>query len=392
MSSPYLLQLPMHCVSKDTVALSAITEVESILLLDVLKNKVYLVDKAIVDKINRNCSYPTRGCVDIDKNKIFREHNYRGIEIEINSNCNHRCRFCPVAYNDQPVKFMAMRHYQHIISEAISCGIENVSLNHYSEPTLHPNLIEMVAFAVKNKLRITLFTNGSGLTHEVILSLSKFIGAIEIVVNFPECSADAYKRITQSNHFSSVVLQLHEATKFLPVKIVVNNPKKRVAESVVKLFPNAMVQQWETDDRAGILDIPNYSISQKHTNCLLNGCSLAARFINVSVDGDVFLCAQDYYKTNVFGNLYNKSLRAVLEGLIAQQYRKWIFGTESPPRNFICRRCRWTISKAEGFSIGPRLSSYDIEVYSEIVHQSPIIKVFRTDNGILRSLCREFQS
>lgn len=391
--SPYLLELPLRCISKDPDVLSALTEVEAILLIDIVWNKVYLIDKALVGKINGNCaSCLSWGNVHSDRNRFSREHNYRGIEIEINTHCNHRCRFCPTAYNEQPTRFMSVREYRHIIAEVVSCGIENVSLNHYSEPTLHPNLIEMVAFAAKKELSITLFTNGSGLTSEVIRGLAKSTGALEIVANIPECNENDYQRVTQSNQFSRVVSQILEAVKFFPVKIVVNNPKQGVVESIAELFPSALVQQWETDDRAGILDIPSYTNSQKHASRLLNGCSLAARFINVSVDGDVFLCAQDYYKANVFGNIHDKSLWVIFEGHIAQQYRKWIFGAESPPKEFICRRCRWTRCKTAGYSIGQQLSNYDLEVYSEIVHQSRIIRVSKTDKGIEKSLCGEFRT
>ncbi len=391
--SPYLLEMPLRCISKDPEALSALTGIEPILLLDVVWNKVYLIDKALAVKINGNYeSCLSWGSVHIDRNRFFREHNYRGIEIEINSHCNHRCRFCPTAYNEQPARFMSVREYQHIIAEAVSCGIENVSLNHYSEPTLHPNLIEMVAFAAKKELKITLFTNGSGLTTEVIRGLSKFAGALELVANFPEYNANDYQRVTQSNQFLRVVSQIRKAVKFFPVKIAVNNPKQGVVESIVKLFPNALVQQWETDDRAGILNIPSYTNSQRNASRLLNGCSLAARFINVSVNGDVFLCAQDYYKANVFGNIHDKSLRVIFEGHIAQQYRKWIFGAESPTKEFICRRCRWTRCKTAGFSIGQQLSNYDLEVYSEIVHQSRITRVSKTDKGIEKSLWGEFRT
>ncbi len=394
--SPYLLELPLHCISKEKELLSPLTEVEAILLLDVVWNKVYLIDKALVVKINRNpASCLSWKNTHIDRSKFFREHNYRGIEIEINSHCNHRCRFCPTAYNKQSVKFMPVQKYQHIVTKAFSYGIETVSLNHYSEPTLHPYFIEMVAFAEKKGLRITLFTNGSGLTHEAIQKLAKFAGKLEIVVNFPECTANNYQLVTQSKQFAKVASQLCESIKFLPVKIVVNNPNQSVVESIAQLFPGASVQQWETDDRAGTIDIPDYASPQRHESQLMNGCSLAARFINVSVDGNVFLCAQDYYKTNVFGNIFDQSLRKILDGRVAQQYRKWIFGAESPPKEFICRRCRWTRCKAAGFSIGQQLSNYDLEVYSEIVHQSSIIRVFNTDKmdrEVEKLACSEFQT
>ena len=382
LSSPYLQQLPIHCLSKTPFALSKIEKSKFVLLLNIVSNHVYLVDKRILNELNNNYPKNLQKSVALDSGKYFRDHRYFGIEIEINTHCNHKCTFCPNAYHEQPIEFMSMEEYKHIVYEAASCGIKNISLNHYSEPTLHPNLIEMATFAERNGFQITLFTNGSGFSNELISSLTKFSKTIEIVVNFPECSTSSYKQVTQSNNFSDIVSQLQQATISLPIKIAVNNPNQSIVRSIAKLFPKAMVQQWDTDDRAGMLNIPHYTTSQRHSKKFLNGCPLAARFINVSVDGDIFLCAQDFNKTNVFGNIFKKSLKTIIEGQIVQNYKKMIFGIESPPQEFICRYCKWTTNKVGSFSIGRKLSNYDKEVYIDIVQKNPIIVISGADKWI----------
>lgn len=391
--SPYLLELPLSCMGNNPSSLQEFIRSGVVLLLDIMSNEVYLVDRVLVGKKKRNdAACPLPECSPFDKNDDFCAHSYYGIEIEINSHCNYKCGFCPVAFGEQSVGFMSLLHYQHIISEAISCGIKNVSLNHYSEPTLHPELVEMVALAARQGLGITLFTNASGLTNKVIQGLAEFKYATEVVVNFSESNAHDYQQATQSKLFSKVVSQINEAAKLLSIKVVVNNPSQGIVNAIARLFPDVLVQQWETDDRAGLLDVPNYGNHQWHRGQLLNGCALAARFINVSIDGDVFLCAQDYYKSNVIGNIHNKSLRAILEGDTAQQYRRWVFGVDSPPKDFICRRCQWTRPKTEGFSIGQPMTDYDLEVYSEIVRSADIIKVFTPDQGVKKLAYREFKN
>ncbi len=377
--SPYLVKLPLGCISKEIQLLSDITDLDITLLLDIISNKSYLVDNKILTDISCNLD-------DQLSESFFSNYNYYGVEIEINTNCNHKCKFCPVAYNKQSINYMSMHHFKEIILEVASCDIKNISLNHYSEPTLHPKMVEMISFAVKQGLSITLFTNGSKLSLEIIDELVKFKNSLYIVINFPESDADSYRLTTQSNQFSKIVSQIFEAMKKLPLKIVVNNQRKDTTESIKKLFPNALVQYWETDSRAGNLEISNYITTNKHSSGLLNGCSLAARFINISFDGNVFLCAQDFYKTNVFGNIHNQSLKSILKGDIAQQFRKWIFGAESPPNDFICRQCRWTECKKPGFSIGPKLSTYDLEVYSEIVNTNDIMIVTKSNDSIQNRL------
>lgn len=379
--SPYLIDLPMQCLGNMSGIVKEDNESATVLLLDVLLNKAYLVEKNLLlfDDWDETKHYPVWWNCDI-RDSYFRKHNYYGVEIEINSHCNHKCCFCPTAYNSQPIQFISLSEYERIISEIISCNIKNVSLNHYSEPTLHPDLVQIISIAIDCGLNITLFTNGSDLNFDIVDNISRFPEALEVVVNFPEHTEEEYCRVTKSTQFSSIVKQINYAKQKLPVKVVVNNSTNDKLKGMANLFPGITIQSWKTDDRTGIL---TNNSSQVHDGRMLNGCPLAARFINISIDGDVFLCAQDYYKTNVFGNIKQNSLAKILEGEIAERYRKWIFGAESPPEDFICRRCSWTQNKMSRHSIGSGLNLYDLEVYTDIVCQLPITRIIKTHDGVV---------
>lgn len=377
--SPYLLELPMQCLGNKENTSPKTKLSSSVLLLDLLSNEVYLVDKDILLSVDWDeKQYYPGDCNLNNRDEYFRKHNYLGIEVEINSHCNHKCCFCPVAYNYRPAQFMSLSEYKHIVSEAIRCNITNISLNHYSEPTLHPNLTEIIDIAANCGLTITLFTNGSKLTPDIVNSICKWSNSLEIVVNIPECDEQKYCRVTKSTHLEQIVTQVNYAKDMLPVKVVVNNSTVDKINGIQELFPDVKIQSWNTDDRAGAIRSDRHQV---HNGDILNGCPLATRFVNISVDGDVFLCAQDYHKQYVLGNVRQNSLIEIFEGQIAEQYRRWIFGADSPPSDFICRHCSWTKNKSSVFSVGNVLSHYDLEVYTDIVHSSSINRITANHKG-----------
>ena len=214
--SPYLLELPMQCLGNKSGIVSEESKSATVLLLDILSSEVYLLDRKLLLSIDWDETryYPLEWS-PAKRDVYFRRHNYCGIEIEINSHCNHKCCFCPIAYNSQSVQFMSLSEYEHIVSEAICCNITNVSLNHYSEPTLHPNLAEIISIAADRGLNITLFTNGSNLTYDMIDAISEFSKSLEIVVNFPECTEENYRRVTKSTQFRQIVTQINYAKALL---------------------------------------------------------------------------------------------------------------------------------------------------------------------------------
>lgn len=373
--SPYLQELPISW-------LDGLVNVKlnkfNILLLDILKQDLYIIDIDTKKRYRPLKTTDKKNCLNnqtTPNNEFFNEYTYYGLEIEINSNCNYSCGFCPVSLKrQQAVQFMSLTNYKHIINEAKTNGIKEVSLSSYSEPTLSPHFLEAVFFAVQRGLIVVVFTNGSMLNNSLVSELSKVSDKIMIYINFPEYKENEYMSTTKSELYSKVVSNINHASKLLNLQIIINNPKTEVIHGITKLFPQTPVQQWEIDDRAGAIPNTKYAKQQFHRG-RINGCPLAARFLNVSINGDVLLCAQDYFGKNTFGNILNSSLFDILNGPTIRQYRRWIFGAEYPPKDFICRRCRWTRSNNNDFSVGTELRAIDINYYKSILTKNKIIKI-----------------
>ena len=58
-----------------------------------------------------------------------------------------------------------------------------------------------------------------------------------------------------------------------------------------------------------------------------------------SVNGDCYLCYNDYHQNYVFGNIADGEIEDVLLTEKAIALRQYVFGKKEPDKDFICRKC-----------------------------------------------------
>jgi organic radical activating enzyme len=89
----------------------------------------------------------------------------RQLDLELAGGCNYKCQMCPQA-EGRETDFLKMLPYDlfcSIVEDAMQYGLESVSLHGSGEPTLHPQMAEMVKFVKDKGLQCVSFTNGSRL-------------------------------------------------------------------------------------------------------------------------------------------------------------------------------------------------------------------------------------
>ena len=392
--SPFLQVLPEKAIDlavragKTCIADSGTAPVDRHLILNVLSNRVAAIPCAMYDRLLylRRHAYasPATALSPLDlveairlgflvkTTDVCKARHFRSIEIEINRHCNYRCVFCPVSTEPKPNDLMPPAVFSTVLQRGREYGIQQLSLNHYSEPTLHPELVAYVEQAVTAGYVVTLFTNASGLNSERIARLSQF-DAVSLVVNLPSCDEETYSRTTGQNRLSHVIGQIVAARDHgMSVAVVINAPQGTAQEEMVRmkamLEPKGItVALWPTDDRAGLMPHCDYFSGQHHVG-RLNGCPLCLSDLNVAWTGEVFLCAQDYHQQYIYGNLTEHSIAEIMATSLYRQSQRWIFGCEEPPDSFICRRCAWTRSHiATELSIGCELRDMDVQHYADIL-------------------------
>jgi MoaA/NifB/PqqE/SkfB family radical SAM enzyme len=134
--------------------------------------------------------------------------------IESTSRCNLRCGYCPnreIAKEDHG--FMAMDTFRGIIDQVAGHAYD-VNLFHRGEPTMHPRLPEMVAYARARGLYTRIHTNIT------LLSEKKARALIEAGLDFLSCSFDGYEKDMYEKNRVGARFEwaLDHLTRFLELK------------------------------------------------------------------------------------------------------------------------------------------------------------------------------
>lgn len=265
-------------------------------------------------------------------------------QIEVTTHCNWSCKFCPVSRDRKPAATMPMSLFEEII-EKISPyeTIRYVSFHFYNEPTIDPFFDERISLLQKYGLKLRLFTNASHLTEDKIKTL-RWSGVLyQLVVNLPALQEIEFRELTKSITYASTLRNIDTAIESgLPLEIVVNGVGHELGYRLNELRKwyeerNVKVSPVLSSDRAGTLEgLYNQAIQIEGP---LHGCSWPVNHAHFSVNGDMFICCNDYYQREIFGNIKSGSVHELMTNPKAILTRRRVFGVEDSPANYICRNC-----------------------------------------------------
>ncbi|MDD4492810.1 MAG: radical SAM protein [Eubacteriales bacterium] len=268
------------------------------------------------------------------------------IDIEISTTCNWKCDYCPNKYYEKENLTMSMDLFNDILKKIKKFkNIKYITLNTYNEPSIDKFFIERIELIKKYDFKIILFTNTTGLNIEKINVLEKSKCIERIWITLPSLNEYEFERLTGSNMYNLVINNINELIKRkFKIDFSIQGPKNLKEENVKKIRENYYkilnheIETWETTDRAGILKTPYYmNIDIKDD--FLHGCTTYLNHLNINVKGEAFLCCNDYFQSNIYGNIKNVSIYEILNSKEAIKLRKIIFGNEKADKNFICRKC-----------------------------------------------------
>jgi len=265
-------------------------------------------------------------------------------QIEVTVHCNWSCKFCPVSRDRKPSATMPMSLFEEII-EKISPyeTIRYVTFHFYNEPTLDRFFEERVSLLQKHSLLLRLFTNASHLTEKKINVLKQSGVLYQLVVNLPALHEIEFRELTQSKTHIKTLRNLDKAIESgLPVNIVVNGigPEwdQRLDELRERYEERGVpVNSTLVSDRAGTLK--GFYNQEIQIEGPLSGCAWPVNHAHFSVTGDMFICCNDYYQRETFGNITSGTVHEIMTNPMAVLARRRVFGVVDAPANYICRNC-----------------------------------------------------
>jgi MoaA/NifB/PqqE/SkfB family radical SAM enzyme len=102
--------------------------------------------------------------------EAVRNGNLLSMEIEFNSVCNFRCLYCYAAENGRRKVELNTEQFRDVITQAKDLGARKIIVLG-GEPMLYPHILEMLQFIRDLDMEVELFTNGTGITHEMARTL-----------------------------------------------------------------------------------------------------------------------------------------------------------------------------------------------------------------------------
>lgn len=282
---------------------------------------------------------------------LARRFRLRVVSLETHTVCNQTCYFCPVSIAPRAAESMPDSLFGSIVHQltAFRTTLEAVFLSSYNEPTIDPRLVEHSHHLMRENLPVALNTNATGLTPARVDQLAS-VGTLRLLsVNLSTLDRERYVRERGSDHLDLVLRNLDyardRAVASETVIVVLGTgdaTHHRDFETIRARFSGSrfQVQLHRIMDRAGRLSIGLKPNGEPHR---LGGCenlgSRPLQHLHITPAGLCVFCCEDYDENYVVGDLRTMSIRDVLEGEALAGLRRWAYGLDEAPEDFICRQC-----------------------------------------------------
>jgi MoaA/NifB/PqqE/SkfB family radical SAM enzyme len=276
--------------------------------------------------------------------------------IESTSRCNLRCGYCP---NKDIVKedhgFMDVELFKRIIDEVADYAYD-VNLFHRGEPTMHPKLPEMVAYARAKGLYTRIHTNIT------LLNEKKGRALIEAGLDYMSCSFDGYdKDMYEKNRVGAKFdWALDHLKRFLQLKRDLKSKRPFIVLQVMEIGapPRDELRRLRRGFLDKFRDLPldrivlrsphnwagDFFLPELSRDALLadgrrfTPCTFLWYSSTIYWDGTVTACPQDFFSKLGMGDLKDKPLRAIWNDDRLVDLRRRM-ATGDIPKDLPCYSC-----------------------------------------------------
>jgi hypothetical protein len=273
------------------------------------------------------------------------------VSLETLTTCNQKCYFCPVSIAPRADYAMPDALFERLVQELTAWRdtLESIFLQSYNEPTLDRRFIDQCRTIISAGLPVAVLSNGSGFTPAKTDALIEMGGLRYLCINLSTIDREQYVRDRGADHLPAVLRNLDylkdkPLAKQMNIVVLGTGDDRHHAdyESIRERFAGSRfaVERHTVMDRAGWLEVGMRPLER---NRQLAGCdnvgSRPLQHLHITPHGKCVLCCEDYDENYVVGDLNGSSIAEVLAGPALAQMRRWVYGEEEAPENFMCRDC-----------------------------------------------------
>lgn len=217
------------------------------------------------------------------------------VEVEINSECNRACAYCPNSKTERKNKgHMSVELFRRILSQLQEINFKGrLSYHFYGEPLLNPDLDKFVALTRENlpEARSSIYSNGTLLTE----------------ARLRELVALGVDRFTITRHHGI-------KDEDYPFAKIYAGLEPEMQMRITYQDHNDLV----LSNRGGLLKV-GYK-EQKPP--LSIPCLIPSTLMVVTVNGNVVPCFEDYHEANVMGNVWENTIAEIWKTEKYVQFRE----------------------------------------------------------------------
>jgi radical SAM protein with 4Fe4S-binding SPASM domain len=235
---------------------------------------------------------------------------FNDINIELNTSCTRRCKYCPNSIFDRGLikneRLMDEKVFKKIIDELSQIKFDGrISPHFFGEPLLDKRLVKFIKYMREKlpKTTILLITNGD------LLTIKRYDDLIQAGV-------DLFRVTLYENDQREVIRDLSEWIK--------KNPDERMKIDFQKI--NIDVPLY---NRGGLVNPPKVNYSPK--------CLQLDNPLVIDYNGSVVLCCNDYLSSVRMGNIHKMSLIEIWNSRFFEKTRNDL--KNRIYKLDICKRC-----------------------------------------------------
>jgi MoaA/NifB/PqqE/SkfB family radical SAM enzyme len=278
------------------------------------------------------------------------------LSLETCTACNHRCPFCPVSVDPREREVMSQELFESIVDQVVAVGGRQVVvfLSNYNEPTIDPLFEERCLALFSRRLPVSVLTNASNLTPERARRLEAAGRFRYIGINLPTLDPERYQKLHGTKDLARVLAnidamrtrELAEETAIVVLGEEDERHDRDVAEIRRRFEPLGwQIRPFRIRSRpASGTFVPEPPAKKRLRGCELMG-SRPFEHLHVTATGTAVLCCQDYYERLAVGDLKTQTVADVLGGDAMARLRRWAYGVEEAPADFLCRRCEFALGE-----------------------------------------------
>ena len=278
------------------------------------------------------------------------------VSLETCTSCNHRCPFCPVSVDPREREVMSQELFERIADEVVEVGGREVVifLSNYNEPTIDPLFEERCVALFTRGLPVSLLTNASHFGPDRAGRLSSAGRFRYIGINLPTLDPSRYEKMHGTRDLPRVLanidaLAAREIAEETVIVVLGDNdePHRRDVREIRERFEPLGwdVKSFRIRSRPGSgTFVPEPPPVKELKGCELMG-SRPFEHLHVTATAKAVLCCQDYYEKLVIGDLNVQSVAEILGGDVMARLRRWTYGVEKAPDDFLCRRCEFALGR-----------------------------------------------